>query len=415
MRHMFGKRAAYPKYQTVAFLALLILLGLMSIPSAASAQGEANPDSVQAILSRLNAERAAAGLGALAIDHLLSQAAQAHANDILYNGNYSHWGTDGTLARHRVARTGYSDSPWVSENWVSSRNPEAAMNWWMNDYIHRVNILTPRWSEVGIGVAGSQGSGEMIFVTVFSAGRGAKAAVASVQPSAASTSSVVEVVDVPPGGLSYTVRPGDTLLEIAIRHGYDYAEIADVNGLDVNTLLQIGQTLYIPGSDAGDESFDIGGVGGPIATVTEPYTIQAGDTLVSIANRHGLTWRQLAAQNGLGEYTILSIGQIIQLPVEEKATIEEPVASEDPLPVEEPKETILKQAITPTQSDFPAVSAAALVHDEPAEAALTHVVAAGDTLFGLSLEYGIELADLLALNGLNDNSLLQLGQEIKLR
>src|SRR3712207_6940302 len=59
---------------------------------------------------------------------------------------------------------------WVSENWVSAGDAFGAMRWWMGDYIHRVNILTERWSEIGIGV-GSRGS-EMIFVTVFSAGGG---------------------------------------------------------------------------------------------------------------------------------------------------------------------------------------------------------------------------------------------------
>ncbi|HMN29321.1 MAG TPA: LysM domain-containing protein, partial [Caldilineaceae bacterium] len=44
------------------------------------------------------------------------------------------------------------------------------------------------------------------------------------------------------------------------------------------------------------------------------YTIQAGDTLGTIAARYGLTWQQIATANGLGAYSILEIGQVIRLP-----------------------------------------------------------------------------------------------------
>src|SRR5690606_30020211 len=131
-----------------------------------------------------NAVRVENGLAPLVENPLLSQAAQNHVNDMITNYVYGHYGSDGSTVKMRVARTGYSDSPWVSENWVSASNPNGAMRWWMNDYIHRVNILTAHWTEIGVG-AGSRGS-EMIFVTVFSAGGGAgsSGAVAAVPPQA---------------------------------------------------------------------------------------------------------------------------------------------------------------------------------------------------------------------------------------
>src|SRR5690606_5558133 len=141
---------------------------------------------------------------------LLSQAAQGHVNDMINNYVYGHYGSDGSTVHMRVARTGYSATPWVSENWVSASSPNGAMRWWMGDYIHRVNILTPRWVEIGIGV-GSRGS-EMIFVTVFSAGGGlnsdeAAIAAAEMQKQAAAPpppSVRIEQVSVPPEGLDYT-------------------------------------------------------------------------------------------------------------------------------------------------------------------------------------------------------------------
>jgi len=140
-----------------------ILIGLWPHPAMAQNAG-------QQVLEAINAARAENGLSPLGENPLLDLAAQNHVDDMLTNYIYGHYGSDGSTVQVRVARTGYSATPWVSENWVSASDASGAMRWWMNDYIHRVNILTSRWSEIGIGV-GSRGS-ELIFVTVFSAGGG---------------------------------------------------------------------------------------------------------------------------------------------------------------------------------------------------------------------------------------------------
>jgi len=48
------------------------------------------------------------------------------------------------------------------------------------------------------------------------------------------------------GGLSYTVRPGDSLSAIAQLYGLDSSELAEVNHLGDDSLLRSGQTLQIP-------------------------------------------------------------------------------------------------------------------------------------------------------------------------
>ena len=47
-----------------------------------------------------------------------------------------------------------------------------------------------------------------------------------------------------------------------------------------------------------------------------------------------------------------------------------------------------------------------------AQGAIVHTVVAGDTLFGLSLQYGVSLDDIYALNGLNSQSILSIGQQV---
>ena len=159
--------AQFHPFHKIILLTLLFVALLSSMwPQPLFAQ-----EASQQILDAINAARAENGLGPVAANPLLNQAAQGHVNDMITNYIYGHYGSDGSTVKMRVARTGYSETPWVSENWVSASSPAGAMRWWMGDYIHRVNILTGRWTEIGIGV-GTRGN-EMIFVTVFSAGGGA--------------------------------------------------------------------------------------------------------------------------------------------------------------------------------------------------------------------------------------------------
>lgn len=44
----------------------------------------------------------------------------------------------------------------------------------------------------------------------------------------------------------------------------------------------------------------------------------------------------------------------------------------------------------------------------------TYVVADGDTLYAIALKFGVELADLIQLNGLSDPNDIRVGQELKI-
>lgn len=388
---MDGKPAHLNRSRLIA-IALLLTLILCLSPRSVAAQDLGLNEDGMAILAAVNQARADAGLGPLAVHPLLNQAAQNHVNDMIVNYVYGHYGSDGSTVRMRVARTGYSNTPWVSENWVSASSPAGAMRWWMNDYIHRVNILTPRWQEIGVGV-GRRGN-EMIFVTVFSAGGGVSGeaiAVAPVAPAQAPPPSVrIEQQRVPPEGLDYTVRGGDTLLAIGLRYGLPWERLAEANGLSETSLLQIGQVIRIPGS-------------GPVVPAvpppvpTEPYQVSAGDTLVSIAAKRGLTWQEVAAVNGFNERTILQIGQEIKVPIVE--TVEAP----------QPEVLAVVAALPPSMAVVPDPGLSAVPN------ATYYTVAAGDTVFSIAMANGLDWQKLLSLNGMTESSLLQVGQQLRLR
>jgi uncharacterized protein YkwD len=78
-----------------------------------------------------------------------------------------HTGSDGSNVRDRVARQGYSWT-WIGENYMVSTDPIRAFNWWMNSTPHTANILSPNYTEFGVGyVYSSESAYGGYFVIVF--------------------------------------------------------------------------------------------------------------------------------------------------------------------------------------------------------------------------------------------------------
>ncbi len=108
----------------------------------------------------------------------------------------------------------------------------------------------------------------------------------------------------------YTVRRGDSLSTIASRHGTSVQALRDHNGLSNNTI-QPGQNLVIPGHNA---STSAGRVAAAVDAADRSHTVRRGESLWSIANRHGVTMNALAAFNGISERQTLQPGQTLRIP-----------------------------------------------------------------------------------------------------
>jgi uncharacterized protein YkwD len=106
-----------------------------------------------ALLAAVNAARHAAGRPPLAADPRLDAAAQAHAEDMLARSYYAHRSPDGSTPRERVEATGYSAGA-VAEN-IAARHlgADEAIAGWMASSDHRRNLLDPRFTDLGSGVA----------------------------------------------------------------------------------------------------------------------------------------------------------------------------------------------------------------------------------------------------------------------
>ncbi|MFP4395361.1 MAG: LysM peptidoglycan-binding domain-containing protein [Anaerolineales bacterium] len=102
---------------------------------------------------------------------------------------------------------------------------------------------------------------------------------------------------------AYIVRPGDTLISIAARNNISASALASANGLSLTSWVYVGQRLTIPGQQADP----------PPPTPGGAHTVQRGDTLFSIARRHGTTVAALRAANGLGS-NLIYVGQELTIP-----------------------------------------------------------------------------------------------------
>ncbi|MER7332524.1 MULTISPECIES: CAP domain-containing protein [unclassified Micromonospora] len=109
------------------------------------------------VVNLVNAERAKAGCGALSIDDKLMTAAQRHSQDQADHRNMSHTGSDGSDAGDRLDRVGYAWRTYGENVAWNQKTPAAVMDAWMNSSGHRANILNCAFTEIGVGVANSNG------------------------------------------------------------------------------------------------------------------------------------------------------------------------------------------------------------------------------------------------------------------
>ena len=120
--------------------------------------------------SRLNAERAAAGLPALAVDPDLVAIARIRSSDMATVGYFSHTSPQGQSAFTLLDQWGIPYA-WAGENLARNNYPldetvAVAIRDLMASPPHRDNILNPNYTRVGVGYA-EDGSGMRYYTIVF--------------------------------------------------------------------------------------------------------------------------------------------------------------------------------------------------------------------------------------------------------
>ncbi len=179
------------------------------------------------------------------------------------------------------------------------------------------------------------------------------------------TEEPVEPVETPaesaaaPGTIEHVVQPGDSLYSIAVVYGSSIEAIRAANGLSETAIIYPGNRLIVPVSTpvvptlentevtaeptpAATEEVTPAETEEPAATATEAapatvepvtYRVKPGDSLMAIAKQYGVDVVKLGQANRILNYNLITVGQVLVIPVEQETTEATPAPSNTPAPI----------------------------------------------------------------------------------
>lgn len=156
---------------------------------------------------------------------------------------------------------------------------------------------------------------------------------------------------------THVVQAGENLYRIGLQYGVSWVVLAEANNITNPNRIVVGQELIIPGEGDGDDT----------PTPTPPpdaettYVVQPGDNLYRIGRMYNMSWVEIAEANGIVNPNRILVGQVLTIP-----------------------------------------------GGTPAE--VTHTVQPGETLFRISLQYGVDWQALATENNVNPPYVIYPGQ-----
>jgi len=111
------------------------------------------------------------------------------------------------------------------------------------------------------------------------------------------------------GSGNYTVKPGETLSEIAERHGTSVDRLMQLNNLGSAKDLWAGSRIQVPGASPARPA----SAAAPLNRNARDHKVQPGETLSEIADRYGISMDRLISLNGLKEPNDLQAGSTLRL------------------------------------------------------------------------------------------------------
>ena len=205
------------------------------------------------------------------------------------------------------------------------------------------------------------------------------------------------------GPLRSLLKPRSVLILVATISVLSFAcggggSTDDSSSLDLDSIPTATVPAVLP------ETIIVGQNDVPISGAT--YTVQAGDTLLGIADQFGTTVNAIAEANDITDATSLNIGQVLIIPgltddTSVLGTTEEP-PTDTPEPPDEPDPTI-----EPEPTDEPEPTE---VEEAPTSCeGQVHIVEAGEFPAVIAPLYGITMEELMAANPGIDPTTLQIG------
>ena len=190
--------------------------------------------------------------------------------------------------------------------------------------------------------------------------------------------------------IDYYVKDGDTIASVAEKFEVTVEKVRQLNFLQDDNIY-VGQILQMPYSEG------ITAEGAPTPT-PEPYryTVEAGDSLGTIAQQFGVSGVSIMEANELQDPNSVYVGQSLVIPnyaPPNSLAASEEAAATDSTGSEQSSE----------QSTEPASGQG-----------VSHIVQPGETLYGIAQKYGVDANVIAEANNIANPNQLRVGQKISI-
>jgi LysM repeat protein len=165
-------------------------------------------------------------------------------------------------------------------------------------------------------------------------------------PSAGATVKATQEI-IPPsveGGVTYIVRPGDSLSKIARSQGVSLALLMQANRMNASSIIRPGQSLVIP-EQKNSSTVTITPVA-PVPDGAITHTVKKGENLTRISAIYGVTVKDIMRWNNLADAGRIRIGQALIVSDSSGSGTDTPV----PSPIVE-TDAPIEEALPPSEND----------------------------------------------------------------
>lgn len=179
-------------------LVLMIQLSSSVLIQGAKVLGFATDVNVNSIYNTINTKRALNKLNILSLNSQLSQAANNKAQDMLANNYWAHISPSGKTPWSFINSAGY-EYDYAGENLAKDFNSsDGVVSGWMASRAHRDNLLSTKYSDIGVAVVNGriEGKDTTLVVTLYGYPHSATTLLNSLLPSA--SANAPETVSSPP-------------------------------------------------------------------------------------------------------------------------------------------------------------------------------------------------------------------------
>jgi LysM repeat protein/uncharacterized protein YkwD len=395
-------------FQKIAIRTLLaiVLLGGFLTPAVnvnAAASAQSAEVTAYDLIIAMNTLRVSYGHAALVEDAIINAVAQSTAE--IMAANQMSWHIGDVSGRLTSAGYGGGSKVWGTENFAvgSSSTIDQIMQVW-SDESHMIPAVNAAYCNIGAGVAkAANGMTYYVLQAAYTSGKacGEFASSSGSGTTGSSTSGggstgsqlIVPVEIVTPdadGKIFHVVKAGQSFWAIAMAYKITINDLEVWNNISQSAGLQIGQRLFIPGSNTAGYStptpFGMFQVNTPDSDGKIIHTVAAYQTLTSIAQAYGVDIAKILSLNGLQEDWPLQIGQTLV------------ISSGSTTPTPTPRPLTAAQRLTPASDGM-----------------YYHSIESGQTLSWIAQLYEITLNELMSWNGLSESSIIIPGQKLVLQ